>query len=91
MRLSDRFIELMQMEKEDVANIVTDLENVLDEIEEVARTLGNQNDIKCRLNDEDIQTLLKIDDDLLSEACILRKYILRLIKQTKEGKELNFI
>lgn len=64
-----------------------DMKQCLDEIEEIARTLGNQNDVKHRLNDKDIQKLLKIDDDLLSSEEIMRKYILQLIKQAKEGRE----
>lgn len=57
----------------------------LDEIEEIARTLGNQNDVKHRLDDSGVQDLFKIDDDLLSSEEIMRKRILQLIKQVNEG------
>lgn len=62
-------------------------ENCLEEIEEIARTLGNQNDVKYRLDDNGIQDLFKVDDDLLTSEEIMRKHILKLIKQIKEGEE----
>lgn len=62
------------------------LEKCINEIEEITRTLGNQNDVKCRLNDRDIQKLLEINDDFLTCEEILRKHILKSIKEVKRNE-----
>lgn len=82
--LSDKPIETVDI---DSSFEIIKLRQCLDEIEEIARTLGNQNDVKHRLDDSGIQDLFKIDDDLLSSEEILRKHILQLIEKAKEGGE----
>lgn len=56
----------------------------LKKIKDIAITLGNQEDVKCKLSEENVKQLLGIENDLLTTEDILRKYILQIINEVEE-------